>query len=132
LGSLSDRIGRILVVKIAYVFVFLGLICISQPVFVLVVLGVVCLAIVTAILNPVSMAIVGDIAAGNEVVTLTAFIWLMRNVGIISSLLLSKMLSKVYILPVSFVVATITLGLYWPYIKNSFTSYVNYSRDEKI
>ncbi|OGV97414.1 hypothetical protein A2W24_05565 [Microgenomates group bacterium RBG_16_45_19] len=115
-GSISDRVGRLRVIRVAYGFIAGGLIFIGSPVLVLVIGGVIFLAIASAILNPASMAIVGDIAAGEVVVSVTAFFWIMRNFGILGALILAKLLSPGLILPVSVAIVGITIIIYWPYL----------------
>ena len=65
-----------------------------------------------------------------KVASALAFFWLMRNVGIMSALVLSKILVPSMILPTSLAVVGAATLVYWPYLKNIIRIRKDYIHDQ--
>jgi len=90
-GKLSDEKGRKKMIVISYLLLTAGLISLSlssQALFL--VLGILLLALNWAIIKPITMALVGDVATKTNLEFLTALFWMVQNIGVVSALILSQ------------------------------------------
>lgn len=89
LGKISDTKGRKGMIILAYAIGISGLILLlfQQPL--TLIIGIVLLALAYAIFKPISLAFVGDVAKKENLVSLTALLWMAQNVGTILALLVS-------------------------------------------
>jgi len=109
-GKISDITGRKRMIVISYAVAAFGLLTLyfaqSQSAFLLI-LGVFLLAIANAVFLPMRFAFIGDVAAEENLVSLTAFFGMAQNAGVLSALFISSQ-----ILPAaSYITATTVLLL---------------------
>ena len=91
-GKFSDIKGRKPMIILSYIVCLLGLIALYfSNGAVLLVMGIILIAMNYAIIRPISLALVGDVATKDNLEFLAALFWMAQNVGIISALLLSRM-----------------------------------------
>lgn len=107
-GKLSDARGRKGILVLAFSLSFIGLISLyfSHQV-ILLVTGIVFIALFFSMAYPMTLALVGDVATKKNLEYLTAFFWMVRNVGVVSSLVLSTFIQTKLI----YIVSIATLGI---------------------
>jgi MFS family permease len=94
-GRLSDIKGRKNMILFSYILLMIGLITLylsSEAIFL--VLGIFLLAVNSAIIGPVTMALVGDVFNEKNLEFLTALFGMVQKIGVIGALLLSKIYAQ--------------------------------------
>lgn len=113
-GIISDRIGRLKIIRIAYLWILMGLGLFMINQLWMWITGVVFLAFASAILHPAAMAVVGDVATEGNKEPVSAFFWFMRTIGVVGALLIGKLIQTPYVVPLSLGVSIFSFYIYSP------------------
>ena len=115
IGKISDKYGRKIMIFCAYLLFTLGLLSFTQPGYFLI-LGIIFMALNWTILKPTTTALIGDVSTGKNVEYLTGLFWMVSNIGVVTSLLLSKFLQikVVYLYFISLGVVILCFFAAWP------------------
>lgn len=134
-GRLSDVTGRTRLISYSYLLGFLGLVILYFAAEAMgLILGIVLLALNYSLLRPITMALPGDLAIGDNLVILTALFWTMRIVGVFTALTISVILPVDVIYVVSLGVLLISFLLVLPILKFSLSKLkqrINYETGQK-
>lgn len=116
-GKLSDIKGRKQMIVISYFLLLIGLLSLysEKPVWLL--LGIILLALNSAILKPLTFALVGDVSAKQNLEFLTALFWMVQSIGVVSALLISSQFSIKIIYLISISAAIISFIIVLPLLK---------------
>ena len=116
-GKLSDVKGRKQMLIISYILLLIGLASLISQNYTLLLLGIVLLALNSAIIKPITLALIGDVSTKENLEFLTAFLFMIQNIGVILALLLSSQLSIKMIYPISIAVTIISFLIVLPLLK---------------
>ena len=121
-GKLSDTKGRKIILLLAFLISFIGVILLyfSHQAFTLI-SGIVLIALFFSMMYPLTLALAGDVATKSNLEYLTAFFWMIRNVGIVSALVLSTFIQTKIIYIISVAVLGATIVILTPLIVNNFS-----------
>ncbi len=109
LGRLSDKIGRKKLLMYSYLVSFSGLIFLyvsNLSIFLLI--GVILLALREAMIRPLIPALTGDVSTEKNLEFINSLTWTSQQVGIVSSLILSRIWYGNIIYPISLIVIFIS------------------------
>jgi MFS family permease len=121
LGRLSDVRGRKALLLFAFLISFLGLVSLyfSHNVLLLMV-GVALAALYSSIVDPMTLALVGDVSTKKNLEYLTSFFWMVQNVGVVSALILPTFIQTKVIYLISIAALSLCLLIVFPLLKASF------------
>jgi len=121
LGKLSDARGRKVMLLFAFLLSLVGLISLYfSHQAILLVIGIVFIALYFSMMYPSTLALVGDVATKNNLEYLTAFFWMMRNVGVVSALVLSAFIQTKAIYIISIAALAISIIILMPLLMSGF------------
>jgi MFS family permease len=110
LGRYSDKIGRRFMILLSYGIALAGLALLylfSSGISL--VIGIFLLALNNAIMNPAITALVGDVTNKKNLEFVSSLFWVMKNIGVVSALLLSSILSSNIVYLISMIVAMVSI-----------------------
>lgn len=121
LGKLSDKKGRKGILLTSFVICILGLITLYfSHEAILLIIGILLIALYFSMVYPLTLALVGDVSTKSNLEYLTAFFWMIQNIGVVSSLLLSAFIQTKMIYVISIVALLITFFILIPLLKQNF------------
>lgn len=112
-GKIYDIKGRKGMIITAYVIGALGLFLLYFQSALTLIFGIILVAFAYAIFKPMSFSLVGDVTSKENLVSLTAFLWMAQNIGILSALLVSMQMQTkaVYLVGLAVLVASLIIQL---------------------
>jgi len=109
-GKLSDKVGRNKIIAAAYILQLAALLLLYFQNKIMLVLGIILFALSSAIMRPVTYALVGDVSTGKNLEYLAALFWTIENAGIVLALIFSQLLVSridiIYLISISSVVVS--------------------------
>lgn len=117
LGKISDIKGRKGMIVAAYVIGALGLLSLYFQSALTLILGIILIALAYAIFKPMSFALVGDVAADENLVSLTALLWMAQNIGVLSALFVSMQMQTKAVYLVGLAVLGVSLVIQLPLLR---------------
>jgi MFS family permease len=121
LGKLSDTKGRKTILLVSFLVSFLGLISLYfSHTAILLIVGIILIAIYNSMVYPITLALVGDVTTKNNLEYLTSFFWMIQNVGVVSSLILSTFIQTKMIYIISIGALSLSLLILLPILKTGF------------
>jgi MFS family permease len=117
-GRLSDVAGRTRLILVSYILGFVGLLVLYIWADAIgLIMGIVLLALNYSLLRPITMALPGDLADGENLVIITALFWTMRIVGAFIALFISAILVVEITYIVSMAILLVSLLLVFPMLR---------------
>jgi MFS family permease len=117
-GKLSDVTGRMKLILFSYILGFLGLVVLYIWADAIgLIMGIILLALNYSLLRPITMALPGDLADGENLVIITALFWTMRIVGAFIALLISAIFAIELTYLVSMGILIVSLLLVFPVLR---------------
>ncbi len=112
-GKFSDFKGRRPMIIISYILLLVGLLSMSSERAGWLVFGIVLLALNSAILKPVTLALVGDVSTKENMEFLTALFWMVQSIGVVLALLISSQFSinRVYLVSIAAIIISFLIVL---------------------
>ncbi|MBU4299142.1 MFS transporter [Patescibacteria group bacterium] len=117
-GKLSDVKGRKQMIIISYALLIVGLLSLffsGQSM--LLVFGIILLALNWTIIKPITYALVGDVSTKENLEFLTAFLFMVQNIGVILALLISSQFQIKTIYLISIATTIISFFVAWPLLR---------------
>jgi len=119
-GRGSDLVGRMKMVPYSYIISILGLaILFFAGSLAWFVIGIVFLALSSAILGPVSAALIGDISTEKNLESIASLFWIMSSMGIVISTFISSILISKWAYLVAIIAMVISLFLMVPLLRSN-------------
>ncbi|PIS39639.1 MAG: hypothetical protein COT33_00925 [Candidatus Nealsonbacteria bacterium CG08_land_8_20_14_0_20_38_20] len=116
-GKLSDVKGRKQMLIISYILLLIGLASLISQNYTLLLLGIVLLALNSAIIKPITLALIGDVSTKENLEFLTAFLFMIQNIGVILALLISSQFQIKTIYLISIATTIISFFVAWPLLR---------------
>jgi MFS family permease len=116
-GKLSDIKGRKQMIILSYLLLLIGLLSLFSEKLVWFLLGIILLALNSAILKPLTLALVGDVSAKQNLEFLTALFWMVQGIGVVLALLISSQFPIKIIYLISISAAIISFIIVLPLLK---------------
>ncbi|MFA5086931.1 MAG: MFS transporter [Candidatus Paceibacterota bacterium] len=91
-GRLSDVHGRKIMIGFSYLLMVLGLLFLSVKIYF--VLGIILLALNTALMKPITYALIGDVTTKDNLEPVSALFWMVQNVAVVITLFVSGMFKE--------------------------------------
>lgn len=117
IGRISDVKGRKGMIVAAYAIGALGLFLLYFQSALTLISGIILVAFAYAIFKPMSFALVGDVAGKENLVSLTAFLWMAQNIGVLSALFVSMQMQTKAVYLVGLAVLAVSLLIQLPLLR---------------